>query len=66
MQRIHTRGSRLTTCKGKQLYDTIEEYWCEYHSTSKPIYWPTDGKKISDLLDFFITQTKNIGKLYRH
>jgi hypothetical protein len=29
---------------------------CEYHSTSKPTYWPTDEKKIPDLLDFFITK----------
>jgi hypothetical protein len=58
-------GSRLTTCKGKELYDAIKEYCCEYHSTSKPTYWPTDEKKIPDLLDFFITQ-KNIGELYRH
>jgi hypothetical protein len=59
-------GSRLTTRKGKELYDAIKEYGCEYHSTSKPTYWPTDKKKIPDLLDFFITKKKNIGKLYRH
>jgi hypothetical protein len=39
------RGSRLTTRKGKELYEAIKEYGCEYHSTSKPTYWPTDEKK---------------------
>jgi hypothetical protein len=49
-------GSRLTTHKGKELYEAIKEYGCEYHSTSKPTYWPTDEKKIPDLLDFFIAK----------
>jgi hypothetical protein len=39
-------GSRLTTLKGKQLYHAIKEYACEYHSTAKSTYWPTDGNKI--------------------
>lgn len=49
-------GSRLTTRKGKELHDAIVEYGCEYHSTKKPTYWPTDVQKIPDLLDFFITK----------
>jgi hypothetical protein len=49
-------GSRLTTRKGKELYDAIIDYGCEYQSTNKPTYWPTDEKKIPDLLDFFITK----------
>jgi hypothetical protein len=57
-------GSRLTTSKGKELYVAIIDYGCEYHSTSKPTYLPTDEKKMPDLLDF-ITK-KNIDKLYRH
>jgi hypothetical protein len=32
---------------------------------SKPTLWPTNEKKIPDLLDLFITKI-NIGKLYRH
>jgi hypothetical protein len=55
-------GSGLATLKGKELYDAITDYGCEYHSTSKPTYWPTDEKKIPDLLDFFIT--KNISANY--
>jgi hypothetical protein len=57
-------GPRLTTCKGKELYDAIKEYGCKYHSTSKPTYWPIDEKKMPDLQHFFIT--KKIGKLHRH
>jgi hypothetical protein len=56
-------GSGLTTHKGKELYDAIKEYACEYHSTGKPTSWPTDENKIPDFSDFFITK-KNIGKLY--
>jgi len=26
-----------------------------YLSTGTPTYWPTDGNKIQDLLDFFVT-----------
>jgi hypothetical protein len=37
-------GSRLTTHKRKELYDAIKEYGCEYRSTNKPTYWPTDQK----------------------
>jgi hypothetical protein len=53
-------GSRLTTLKIKELYSAIKEHGYEYHSTSKPTYWPTDEKKIPDLLDFFITKKKNL------
>jgi hypothetical protein len=49
-------GSRLTTCKGKELYNAIKQLGCEHHSTSKPTYWPTAEKKTPDLLDFFITK----------
>jgi hypothetical protein len=49
------RGSRLTTRKGLELYDAIEEHECECQSPRKPTYWPTDEKKVPDLLDFLIT-----------
>jgi hypothetical protein len=49
-------GSRLTTRKGKELYDAIKEYRCEYHSTGKLISRPTHEKKMPDLLDPFITK----------
>lgn len=49
-------GSRLTTTKGKELREAIREMGCNYHSTGKPTYWPTDPTKIPDLLDFFISR----------
>lgn len=47
-------GSRLTTTKGKELLCAIRETQCKTLSTGKPTYWPTDQKKIPDLIDFFI------------
>lgn len=42
----HTHwGSRLITTKGKELYQAVREYDCEFHSTKKPTYWPTDLQK---------------------
>ena len=49
-------GSRLTTTKGSQLRKAINKKGCNYHSTGKPTYWPTDPNKLPDLLDFFITR----------
>lgn len=49
-------GSRLITTKGKELRGAVRELGCNYHSTNKPTYWPTDRNKIPDLLDFFITR----------
>lgn len=49
-------GSRLTNTKGRELHDAARKIGCEYHSTGKPTYWPTDRHKIPDLLDFFITK----------
>lgn len=47
-------GSRLTTPKGKELYTAIRNTGCEFISTGKPTYWPSDVTKIPDLIDFFI------------
>jgi len=48
-------GSRLTTTKGRELSKVIQENNYSYLSTGTPTYWPTDGNKIPDLLDFFVT-----------
>lgn len=48
-------GSRLTTPKGRELSKLIEEQNYSFLSTGTPTYWPTDPKKIPDLLDFYIT-----------
>ena len=50
-------GSRLITPgKGVELLSAINTSQCEYHSSQKPTYWPTDGNKIPDLIDFFISK----------
>lgn len=55
-------GSRLTSSKGKELLEAANEYGCEFMSTGKPTYWPTDINKIPDLIDFFIL--KNVPTNY--
>lgn len=53
----HTHwGSRLTTTKGRELYNLLQESNYQYLSTGEPTYWPTDPVKIPDLLDFFIVK----------
>jgi hypothetical protein len=49
-------GSRLTTPKGRNLLNGIQQNNLNYMSTGKPTYWPTDLNKIPDLLDFAITK----------
>ena len=53
-------GSRLTNTKGKELRKAIEKLGCNFHSTGKPTYWPTDVNKIPDLLDFFIARKVSV------
>lgn len=55
-------GSRLTTSKGRELLSSIRSNKCEALSTGNPTYWPTDIKKIPDLIDFFVV--KNISTNY--
>ena len=47
-------GSRMTRTEGRELYKAAKMLKCEFHSTGKPTYWPTDANKVPDLLDFFI------------
>lgn len=53
-------GSRLTTPRGKRLLLSIYKNNLKPISGGKPTYWPTDTRKIPDLIDFGIT--KNISK----
>ena len=32
------------------------DYGCEFVSTGKPTYWPTDPNKMPDLIDFFVVK----------
>lgn len=49
-------GSRLNTPKGKSLLNAGLEANCDFHSTGKPTYWPTDSNKVPDLIDFFVVK----------
>ena len=49
-------GSRLTTHKGKELFEAGRANNCEFHSAGKPTYWPSDTNKIPDLIDFYVTK----------
>lgn len=49
-------GSRLTTAKGKALYESGMEISCDFYSTGNPTYWPSDIRKTPDLIDFFIAK----------
>jgi len=51
-----TWGSRLTTAKGRQLYEAIRINNGRTLSTGEPTYWPTDTNKLMDLIDFCITR----------
>jgi hypothetical protein len=51
----HTQlGSRLTTTKGREITNVLQEQNYSFLSTGSPTYWPTDVNKTSDLLDFSI------------
>lgn len=36
------------------LFKTGRETKYDFYSTGKPMYWPTDPKKVPDLIDFYI------------
>lgn len=53
----HTHwGSRTITYKGRQLLLAMEEYKLRHISTGQPTYWPSDPRKIPDLIDFAVTK----------
>lgn len=47
-------GSRLSSPKGTQLLKSIQTNNLSVLSGGSPTYWPTDPRKVPDLLDFFI------------
>lgn len=51
-------GSRITTPKGKTLLQTIYKNNLQALSGGIPTYWPTDRRKIPDIIDFSVL--KNI------
>jgi len=52
----HTQwGSRLTTTKGRNLWRAKSDNNYDYISNGAPTYWPTDPRKLPDLLDFIVS-----------
>lgn len=49
-------GSRLTTPKGRQLWQAMKDSNLQHLSTGSPTYWPTDTRKTPDLIDFCVTK----------
>ena len=51
-------GSRLINPKGRQLYNALINSGGQLDAVSsgKPTHWPTDSKKIPDLIDFAIVK----------
>lgn len=48
--------SNIPTPKGRQLYQSILENNLHVLSTGEPTYWPSDRRKIPDVIDFCITR----------
>ncbi|XP_011063431.1 PREDICTED: RNA-directed DNA polymerase from mobile element jockey-like [Acromyrmex echinatior] len=55
-------GSRLMSPKGRELCKAMENLNLESASKVEPTYWPTDRRKIPDVIDFYVI--KNINKRY--
>ena len=53
----HTHwGSRLVTPRGRELLKAMQEENLMHVSTDEPTYWPSDRRKVRDLLDFGVTK----------
>jgi len=49
-------GSQLTTPKGRELFSAMQTANLARVSTGKPTYWPSDRRKVPDLIDFAVVQ----------
>ena len=53
----HTRwGSRLTSPKGRELFSAMQTANLDHVSTGEPTYWPSDRRKVPDLVDFAVVR----------
>lgn len=55
-------GSRCTVTRGRVLKSCIDKIKLQTWSSGSPTYWPSDPKRVPDLLDFFIV--KGMSQLY--
>ena len=49
-------GSRLTTPRGRELFQAMRADNLTYVSTGEPTYWPSDRRKLPDLIDFGVVK----------
>jgi len=49
-------GSRVTLTRGREILSTMDGLGLSAVASGHPSYWPTDGAKIPDLLDFFVVR----------
>jgi hypothetical protein len=49
-------GSRLSTPKGRELLKAVQEDHLLHISTGEPTYWPSDRRKVPDLLDLGVVR----------
>lgn len=56
-------GSRLITTKGRELIKSIEDMNLETISTGEPTYWPTDRRKVPDVIDFAVSKGLDMKKI---
>lgn len=47
-------GSRLITTRGRELKKSVENLHLTTLATPEPTHWPTDRKRLPDVLDFFV------------
>jgi endonuclease/exonuclease/phosphatase (EEP) superfamily protein YafD len=48
-------GSRITTTKGRELFNLLHKQNYSFLSTTHPTYWPSNPAKELDLLYIFVT-----------
>jgi hypothetical protein len=59
-------GSRLISPRGHEVLKTIERLNLNHISTGEPTYWPSNHKKLPDLLDFCVTKGRGKAPNMRH
>jgi len=52
--------SRLTTPKGRELFSAMQTANLTHVSTGEPTYWPSDRRKVPDLIDFAVREYQNL------
>lgn len=49
-------GSRSTNTRGRQIMKVLSDSGLDFSSCGQPTYWPSDQRKMPDLIDFAITK----------